>query len=217
MKPRLLDLFCGAGGAAKGYQQAGFHVVGVDNQPQPNYCGDEFHQADALTFPLDGFDAIHASPPCQAYSAGRNMWKGRLPDGRHPDLVAATRRRLVAAGVPYVIENVIGAPLLNWTTLCGDMFGLGVKRHRLFETSFIIWNPPVCRKRHPDFFVSVFGGGAKARKRGRGFPKTNVVHIEASAAMGIDWMRRDELSQAIPPAYARFIGEQLLAHLEAAA
>jgi len=96
-------------------------------------------------------------------------------------------------------------------------FGLGVIRHRLFETSFDIWNPPVCRPNHPEFFVSVFGGGAKRRRRGRGFPTTNVVHADASRAMGIDWMTRDELSQAIPPAYTEWIGEQLLAAMEGAA
>ena len=148
-KPRLLNLFCGAGGATRGYQLAGFHVTGVDIDPQPNYCGDEFHQADAMAWPLDGYNAIHASPPCQHYSAGKHMWKGRLPDDRHPDLVDATRERLRGAGVPYVIENVVGAPLTNYVVLCGDMFGLGVKRHRLFETSFMVWNPPICRTRSP--------------------------------------------------------------------
>lgn len=192
-----------------GYHRAGFEVVGVDVEPQPRYPF-EFHQADAMMFPLDGFDAIHASPPCQAYSAGKNIWKGRLPEDRHPDLVAATRERLVAAGVPWVIENVVGAPLTNYVVLCGDMFGLGVKRHRLFETSFMVWAPPQCRRQHPHFFVSVFGGGAKARKTGRGFPKTNVVHGEASRAMGIDWMARGELSQAIPPAYTEWIGRRLI-------
>jgi DNA (cytosine-5)-methyltransferase 1 len=214
-RPKLLDLFCGAGGAAMGYYRAGFDVVGVDNRPQPRYPF-EFHQADALTFRLDGFDAIHASPPCQAYSAGRNIWRGRLAEDRHPDLVGPVRDMLTASGRPYVIENVVGAPLRNPTVLCGDSFALGVKRHRLFETSFFIWAPPVCRKAHPDFFVSVFGGGAKARKAGRGFPKTNVVHADASAAMGIDWMTRDELSEAIPPAYTAFIGEQLLSWQRAA-
>jgi DNA (cytosine-5)-methyltransferase 1 len=207
-RPRLLDLFCGAGGAGMGYHRAGFEVVGVDIEPQPHYPF-EFHQADAMTYPLNGFDAIHASPPCQAYSAGRNIWKGRLPENRHPDLVDATRQRLVESGRPYVIENVVGAPLTNYVVLCGDMFGLGVKRHRLFETSFMIWAPPKCRPSHPDFFVSVFGGGAKAKRTGRGFPKTNVVHAEASRAMGIDWMTRDELSQAIPPVYTEWIGHHL--------
>lgn len=216
-RPRLLDLFSGAGGAARGYQQAGFYVVGVDIELQPNYCGDEFVQADALTFPLKGFDAIHASPPCQAYSVGSHIWKGRLADDRHPDLVGPTRERLKATGLPYVMENVVGAPLTNYVVLCGDMFGLGVKRHRLFETNFMVWNPPACRPGHPDFFVRVFGGGAKAKKTGRGFPKTNVVHALASEAMSIDWMTRDELSQAIPPAYCCFIGKQLMSVLEEAA
>jgi DNA (cytosine-5)-methyltransferase 1 len=211
---RILDLFCGAGGCSMGYSRAfpDAEIVGVDINPQPRYPF-TFVQADAMTYPLDGFDFIHASPPCQAYSAGRNIWKGRLADDRHPDLVDPTRARLIAADVPYVIENVVGAPLRNYVVLCGDMFGLGVKRHRLFETSFIVWNPPTCRADHPDFFVSVFGGGAKAKKKGRGFPKTNVVHAAASAAMGIDWMNRDEMSQAIPPAYTEFIGHALAAHL----
>ena len=224
-KPRLLDLFCGAGGAAMGYHRAGFDVIGVDLHPQPHYPF-EFHQADAMTFPLDGFDAVHASPPCQAYSAGKNMWKGRLPEDRHPDLVDATRARLVASGLPYVIENVEGAPLTNYVVLCGDMFGLGVKRHRLFETSFFIWNPPVCRRSHPDFEVSVFGGGALSRTPSGGWTKgtgnfmqrrVHVAHERAKVAMGIDWMGRDELSQAIPPAYTEWIGTQLLAALEVAA
>lgn len=219
-KPRLLDLFCGAGGAAMGYHRAGFEVVGVDLNPQPNYPF-EFHQADAMTFELPGFDAIHASPPCQAYSAGKNMWHGRLPADRHPDLVDATRARLVAVGVPYVIENVEGAPLENFVVLCGDMFGLGVKRHRLFETSFMIWNPPVCRRSHPDFIVSVFGGGALSRTPPGGTTthgtgnfmqkRTHIPIAVAKEAMGIDWMKRHELSQAIPPAYTEFIGGQLLA------
>jgi DNA (cytosine-5)-methyltransferase 1 len=192
-----------------GYHRAGFEVVGVDIEPQRHYPF-EFVQADAMTYPLDGFDAIHASPPCQAYSAAKGIWKGRLPEDRHPDLVDATRERLVATGVPYIIENVVGAPLTNYVVLCGDMFGLGVIRHRLFETSFMVWNPPRCRRQHPDFFVSVFGGGAKAKRTGRGFPKTNVLHADASRAMGIDWMTRDELSQAIPPAYTEWIGRRIV-------
>jgi DNA (cytosine-5)-methyltransferase 1 len=220
-KPRLLDLFCGAGGAAMGYHRAGFDVWGIDHLPQPHYPF-TFLQRDALEF-LQAYiddddhgpvDAIHASPPCQAYSQGKNIWHTRLPRERHPDLVGPTRQLLEAAGLPYVMENVVGAPLTNYVVLCGDMFGLGVKRHRLFETSFMVWNPPVCRSDHPDFFVSVFGGGAKAKKKGNGFPKTNIVHERAQKAMGIDWMNRDEMSQAIPPAYTEWIGRQLLEVLE---
>ena len=121
-RPRLLDLFCGAGGATKGYQRAGFYVVGVDIKPQPHYCGDEFYQADALTYPLEGFDAYHASPPCQRYSTMTKKW-GRQE--QHPDLIAPVREELEALEVPFVVENVEGAPLKNPTMLCGSMFGLG--------------------------------------------------------------------------------------------
>src|SRR3989304_4238301 len=106
-KPKLLDLFCGAGGATKGYQRAGFYVVGVDNKPQPHYCGDEFHQADALTYPLAGFDAYHASPPCQAYSRLRHLpW---LKNKNYPALIEKTRSILEASGKPWIIENVADA------------------------------------------------------------------------------------------------------------
>jgi C-5 cytosine-specific DNA methylase len=129
-RPRLLDLFCGAGGAALGYQLAGFHVTGVDIAPQPHYCGDAFYQADAMTFPLDGFDVVTASPPCQAYST-----LGRFsPHVTYPDLYEPTRERLTASGLPWVIENVVGAPYRSGFILCGSMFGLRVRRHRNFET-----------------------------------------------------------------------------------
>jgi DNA (cytosine-5)-methyltransferase 1 len=228
VRPRLLDLFCKAGGCSVGYHRAGFDVIGVDIEPQPRYPF-PFVQADALNPPFDlsEFDAIHASPPCQAYSAGRNMWKGRLPDDRHPDLVESTRRLLKASGRPYVIENVEGAPLVEPVVLCGDMFGLGVKRHRLFETSFFIWNPPRCRSSHPEFVVSVFGGGALSRTPPGGTTthgtgnfmqrRVHVAHEKAKAAMGIGWMTRDELSQAIPPAYTEWLGRELLTHVEEAA
>jgi C-5 cytosine-specific DNA methylase len=133
---RLLDLFAGAGGAARGYQLAGFHVTGIDINPQPRYAGDEFIQGDALeylaTADLSGFDAIHASPPCQAY-ANVTAWRGQQSD--HPDLVAATRDALNATGLPWVIENVPEAPIRPDLLLCGSQFGLRVRRHRAFETS----------------------------------------------------------------------------------
>ncbi len=208
MKPRLLDLFCGAGGAGMGYSRAGFDVVGVDIKPQPNYPF-EFHQADALTFPLDGFDAIHASPPCQAYSTLAAMH----PDVEHPELIPQVRALVVAAGVPWVIENVEPAPLerrsnlfgAHGVMLCGSMFGLGVergflRRHRVFETSFAVARPQ-CN--HQGMAVGVYGHGGHSGKH------RMLYKAEASIAMDIDWMTRDELSQAIPPAYTEFIGQHL--------
>jgi len=208
MRPRLLDLFCGAGGAAMGYHRAGFDVVGVDLEPQPHYPF-EFHQADALAFPLDGFDAIHASPPCQAYSQAalgpRNAGKV------YPDLLAATREALEASGVPWVIENVPGAPMRPDFRICGCQVGLELRRVRWFETSwqaFDLVQP--CYHPHP--VVSVVGHGTPAWVRQRlGY---NPTIADYRAAMGIDWMNRDELSLAIPPAYTEHIGPYLMAELE---
>lgn len=217
--PRLLDLFCGAGGAGMGYHRAGFEVVGVDIAPQPRYPF-EFHQADALTFPLDGFDAIHASPPCQAYSIANNI-HGRAD---HPDLLPATRARLEAWGGPWVIENVPGAPMRNWVVLCGRAFGLGVKRHRWFESNVALLVPP-CPPGHPGDWVSVFGhtvltrGHVIGRAKGGGntIQRHHLSTEVGRTAMGIDWMTRDELSEAIPPAYCEHLGRQLIQALEAAA
>ena len=214
MKPWLLDLFAGAGGCTKGYQRAGFRTVGVDINPQPNYCGDEFIRDDALTVSLAGFDAIHASPPCPRYSNISKAWNGD-PES-HPDLVAETRRRLIESGLPYVIENVVGAPLIDPIQLCGSSFGLGVERHRLFECSFPVMGPPCAHGQqaaqfdvyeHGRWFKSrvarVYGvGGGKARDRW-------------GEAMGIDWMTDTELAQAIPPAYTEHIGGYLMAELDA--
>jgi DNA (cytosine-5)-methyltransferase 1 len=201
VKPRLLDLFCGAGGAGMGYHLAGFDVVGVDINPQPRYPF-EFHQADALTYPLVGFDAIHASPPCEGYSS-LNIINGRS----YPMLIDATRDLLAAAGGPYVIENVAGAPLLYPLTLCGSSFGLRVRRHRLFESNVWLLGQPC--QHGPEPSARVYGlvdeqGRAKARR---------ADIAAAAAAMGINWMTPAELAKAIPPAYTRFIGEQLMSHL----
>lgn len=216
---RVLDLFCCAGGAAMGYARAGFEVVGVDHCPQPRYPF-EFIQADVSTLDpsfLAGFDAIHASPPCQKYTAASAL-QGR----DHVDLIPETRAMLQASGRPYIIENVPGAPLLNPVTLCGLSMGLNVKRHRLFESNILLFGTE-CPKGHPGDWLIVFGYSALRRSKGAGTgPKKDrgkskgksVPHAETCAAMGIDWMNRSEISQAIPPAYTEHLGRQLMAHLQ---
>jgi DNA (cytosine-5)-methyltransferase 1 len=218
MKPklRLLDLFCCAGGAGMGYSMAGFEVVGVDIDPQPRNPL-PFIQADI--FKLDPkfialFDVIHASPPCQSYS---DLAKRNRNADEWPRLIEPVRRLLKKTGKPYIIENVDGAPLLNPTVLCGTMFpGLRVLRHRLFETNFPLVAPP--HGKHPKVhtfdkrkshygktndmtdFVQVTGGG-------------NCRIAAARDAMGIPWMSKGELNEAIPPAYTHYIGKKLLSHL----
>lgn len=214
--PRLLDLFCCAGGSSVGYHRAGFDISGVDIAEQPNYPF-EFIHADALCLDRDfllKFDAIHASPPCQAYSVTAK----RTGNGTSwPMLIEPVRKMLRGTGLPYVIENVVGAPLRDPTVLCGTMFpGLRVIRHRLFETNFPLPAPP--HRRHPlchtldrrkahygktddmTHFVSVNGGG-------------NCSAGAARDAMGIDWMTKRELNEAIPPAYAEHVGGALMEHV----
>lgn len=214
-KPRLLDLFCGAGGAAVGYSRAGFEVVGVDHVEQPRYPF-EFVQADALTWDDWDFDAIHASPPCQAYAGLASK------DGRHPDLIPPVRSLLIESGLPFVIENIEGAPLDNPVRLCGSAFGLHVRRHRLFETNFPLL-VPTCQHHEQDEIRAYYGKkgwlawdpkGAQVQKVGRK-PLLRGSVEQAPADMGIDWMTWDELREAIPPAYTEFIGTQLLAYLRA--
>lgn len=215
-RPLLLDLFCGAGGAAMGYHQAGFDVVGVDIKPQPRYPF-EFIQMDALAVltPLPrsaGYAAIHASPPCQAFTDLKDMHNAK----HHEDLLTPTRELLKQAGLPYVIENVEGAPMRPTVVLCGSSFGLGaegarLQRHRLFETTFPVMAPP-CAHGWAKRVIGVYGGHGRDRRR---TVNTQDFSTEARReAMGIDWMTGAELSQAIPPAYTRFIGEQLLEQLE---
>lgn len=216
-RPRLLDLFAGAGGAAMGYHLAGFDVVcGVDRRHQPNYPFDAIW-GDAFDF-LDQwhgspFDVIHASPPCQAYSTTAS-----LHTKEYPKLIGEVRTHLQATGAYYVIENVEGAraDMDNPIRLCGSSFGLGVRRHRLFETSWPIGFVPQCAHYLQPEPIDVTGTGASRlgprmdRKGGNSRKPRNLAH--ARAVMGIDWMTRPELSEAIPPAYTRFVGEQLLAY-----
>lgn len=218
-KPILLDTFCKAGGCTKGYQRAGFYVVGVDIEPQPRYCGDEFIQADALkylaTADLSRYAAIHASPPCQAYSVCKRLKTAR---DDYPDLIGPTRAALMATGKPYVIENVQGAPLENPLMLCGSMFGLAVLRHRLFECDPPIWFAPHSCDHAGGALPMWWRSRVKKLATGQKFRYMTVAGNsflvpEASRAMGIDWMSRKELSQAIPPAYTEWIGRHLIQEL----
>jgi DNA (cytosine-5)-methyltransferase 1 len=218
VKPRLLDLFCGAGGASMGYHRAGFEVVGVDIKPQPNYPF-PFIQADALDFLIDYMyartdlvdppDTIHASPPCQRYSKMTGRWTGASKF--HPDLVGITRELLESTGLPYIIENVEGAPLRQPITLCGRSFGLSIRRHRLFELSDfdIPLIPPCACGGSPALQVNGHPGGSSTRDPKARFGGTE----EWKTGLGIDWMTGAEMAEAIPPAYTEFIGEHLLEYL----
>jgi DNA (cytosine-5)-methyltransferase 1 len=213
MKRRLLDLFCGAGGATVGYQAAGFHVTGVDIDPQPNYCGDRFIQADALDFDLAGFDAVHASPPCQAFTAYRRRGDG-VGDG-YPDLIAPVRARIEAWGGPWVMENVAGAPLRDPVMLCGSSFGLDVRRHRFFESNVALWSAPCDHASQAPRFPC-----ATNRTNLRRTVEIGVWRIPLAVqrkAMGVGWMTLAELTEAVPPAYTEFLGGQLMRALEVAA
>lgn len=219
MKPRILDLFCCAGGAGMGFHRAGFEVVGVDIAERPNYPF-EFHRGDAIEYLLahgNEFDAVHASPPCQdkcGLTVGTNRSRGW--GGAHVDLVAPTRDALLAVGLPYVIEQPNGrAEIRKDVSLCGEMFGLGVLRHRNFELGG--WSTPNPRHiRHRGYVRGMRHGvwrdGPYVAAYGVGGGKATVP--EAQAAMGIDWTDlREELTEAIPPAYTRWIGERLADYL----
>lgn len=229
MKPKLLDLFCCQGGASEGYRRAGFDVYGVDLDPQPRYPF-AFHRGDAIEtlramswsgpvpfahhdgtverLMLSDFDAIHASPPCQAFTLAQ-----RLQGNEHPDLIGPIRRELRDVLVPWVIENVAGAPLIRPVELCGAMFGLETYRHRWFEASprLRIEKPP-----HPSH-------EARTTKMGRRPVDGEYMHIvgnfsgvdRARRVMDMDWANRDGLREAIPPAYAQHIGRSMMTQIEA--
>lgn len=207
----MLDLFCCAGGAGAGYHRAGFDVVGVDINPQPRYPF-QFVQADALDFLAEHghrFQAAHASPPCQSFTAYRRKGHG-IGDG-YLNLVPQTRVGLGKLEVPWVIENVPGAPLIDPIQMCGSSFGLDIRRHRLFESNIELTGPPC----------------AHAWQTPRFPPATNRINLRSTvevgvwriplevqqAAMGISWMTLEELSQAIPPVYTKHIGQQLIAEV----
>jgi len=211
MTRRLLDLFCGAGGAAMGYHRAGFdEVVGVDHVPQPDYPF-EFVRADATTFPLDGFDAVHASPPCKRFtplSALRRPVRLFEPDD---DLLTPTLARLRAHGGVWIVENVPGAPMPeDAIRLCGSSFGLRVRRHRLFVASTPLYGKP-CRHDEQGSPVGVYGEGGAWTAHGPFRGGTKVAGADAADALGVDWTtRQTALAQAIPPAYTEYLGRQLL-------
>lgn len=213
---KLLDLFCGAGGCSVGYNRAGFDVVGIDINPQPRYPF-EFYQGDAFEFLAEHwreFDVFGASPPCQPYSVTAS-----LATSDYPKLIEPLRRALEVIGKPYIIENVPGAPLNNPLMLCGSMFGLRVLRHRHFECKPIIWWPPAscC---HWGTASACGRGKSKGNPTGYvpgSFENFDFITVtgadyiadDGRQAMGIDWMIKKELSQAIPPAYTEFIGNQI--------
>jgi DNA (cytosine-5)-methyltransferase 1 len=237
VRPRLLDLFCGAGGAAMGYHRSGFDVVGVDIVPQPNYPF-EFIQYDALDAAANladfgevfglRFDAIHASPPCQAHSTIGKQVRGRDKTLVHSDLVSPTRNLLIATGLPYVIENVPGAPLIRPVTICGSSVGLDVRRHRLFETNWTLMTPPCAHGWQWPRFRSLDQRRHKARTTVPVHGSSQLASVVGvhghlnyageqelrKKAMGIAWMSNYELTQAIPPVYTELIGYQLLAHIK---
>jgi DNA (cytosine-5)-methyltransferase 1 len=232
-RPRLLDLFCGAGGAAMGYHQAGFDVVGVDIRPQPHYPF-EFYRDDALDWlaqwqdegrhePGWGFDAIHASPPCQAYTTMSNRWRGAGGTAdAHESLIAPTRELLQQTGLPWVIENVPGAKpeLRSPVVINGASVDLPrLDRPRLFESNVLLLVPQ--RKPAKDA-IGVYGKCADGRllfRRQDGSEQRAAESVkEACEVMGIDWTREwDEIREAIPPAYTELIGHQLLQHIRVAA
>ncbi len=218
MSRRLLDLFCGAGGCSVGYARAGFEVVGVDIEPHPSYpfesiWGDALEVLDDLEDVSERFDVIHASPPCQVYTRAQHLRDAQGKTTDKPDLLAPTRAALIATGLPYVIENVPGAPMNYPLVLCGSMFGLKVRRHRLFESNIPLLSPG-CDHASQGRPVGLYGSMKDNIPQGG---RTAHTIEEAREAMGIDWMRWrstnqewNDLKEAIPPAYTEFIGGQLM-------
>lgn len=201
---KLLDLFCGAGGASMGYFQAGFHdITGVDINPQPHYPF-RFIRAEALSYLAEHgheYDVIHASPPCQGYSRMRHLpW---LKGNKYELLIEPTRQLFQASGKIWIIENVSDSPL-NGAELCGLALGLHLIRHRRFESSQLLLFPPC--PGHP----IIYSGRKNMHRYGSRSGVMGLINGDAKASLGIDWMTNREMRQAIPPAYTRFIGLQIL-------
>lgn len=226
--PRILDMYCGDGGAAMGYHQAGFEVVGVDIRERHRF---PFRYVQGSVLKLrpawirKNFQAVHASPPCQAHTTLKSM-HGEAGEYHHKDYLPETRELLEDLGLPYIIENVPGAPLIDPVQLCGSAFGLALRRHRLFEAggglelegsgcehkwqnrhkvyNVASYRDGAGRRDHASGTIGVYGGG-----QGLGEGEVTLWKV----AMGIDWMGKEGLAQAIPPAYTRYLGKQVLAQL----
>lgn len=218
MKPRLLDLFCGAGGCSVGYARAGFEVIGVDIEPHKDYpyeliVGDAMQVAADVAY-LNTFDVVHGSPPCPRYSASRHA-TGRGDD--HPDFVPPFRALMNAWGGTWVMENVEGAPMPAAVTICGWAMGLKhIRRHRLFESNLLLMSPG-CACPHGDT-VSVFGHSGEDRRNSTralyGSMRKHVPIAEVRELMGVPWMtQREDISDSIPPAYTEYVGAQLIDQL----
>ena len=208
--PRVLDLFCGAGGASMGYAKAGYEVVGMDIKHGKRYPF-EYIRRDVMTLrpeDLEGFDLIHASPPCQTYSVTQHLRVAQGKSTSKQDLLAQVRSLLVVSEIPYVIENVKGAPLIDPVQLCGSAFGLKVRRHRLFESSMELRGTD-CHHKEQGKPVGIYGS---MRDEIPGGGHTAKTMDQAHEAMGIDWMIWGELVEAIPPAYTHYIGQQILSN-----
>ncbi len=206
MKPRIADLYCAAGGAAVGLARAGFEVEGWDINPQPHYPF-TFHLGNALDADLSGFDAVWASPPCQAYTAMQNIRKN---GAAHQDLIGSTRAKLIASGLPWIMENVKGAPLKAGLMLCGTMFGLRLIKHRYFESSHPLpFKLMLCD--HRDVFDPWHGKGRTAAEM-REVQQTPWIPIGGGASRKRG--RSGCLNNAIPPVYSEYLGKNLITHLE---
>lgn len=205
---RLLDLFCGAGGASMGYHRAGFDVSGLDIKHGKRYPF-TYYRLDFNTLDVDmlrGYDFIHASPPCQTFSITKNLRNAQGNSTSKVDLLEPTRKLLQESGVPYIIENVPGAPLINPVQLCGSSFGLKVRRHRLFESNLPLVGS-TCDHKKQGRPVGVYGSMKDEIPSGG---KTATSIEEARESMGIDWMIWGELVEAIPPAYTEYLGKQVI-------
>lgn len=209
----MLDLYCGAGGATKGYKNAGFKVLGIDIKPQPRYCGDWFIQMSALDCDYEFlalFDLIHASPPCQAYSKASATARKR---GKvYPDLIPQTRQLLAAASKPFIMENVESAPVRADICLDGTMFGLGVIRRRIFESNI----PDMPRYPKPSKIEGSVGAGDYVTVAGKGGGTGSRLKRDWAEAMGIDWMLKNELKESIPPVFTEWIGLEALLRIPGA-